>query len=175
MTFKTQFDSHARVCINPGSPVKDVYASRYTPSGTLELYVSGQEDLYGYIQSHAESVDIHALLQRFVNGEQDVLSRAQGFYLDSSDMPKTYAEVLNSVIQGQQAFDSLPAEVKQRFGNSFSEWMASFESPDFLLKMGIDKPVAASSSMSDSQVSDFAGVSPGPSAPNSLRGDVHDS
>lgn len=173
MKFKTKYDSHPRVHQHPGDPVKDVYASRYTPDGTLELYISGQEDLYGYIQSHAESVDIHVLLQRFANGEADVLSRAQGFYMDSSDMPKTYAEVLNSVIAGEQAFDSLPAEVKQRFGNSFSQWMTSFDSPDFLEKMGLKAPESSSpavQTMTDSQVADFAGVHPTP--PNSSSMEV---
>lgn len=166
MTFKTKFDSHARVFQDPGSPVKTVYSSRYTPDGTLELFEDGKEDLYGYIQSHAESVDIHVLLKRFVNGEEDVLSRAQGFYADASDMPKTYAEVLNSVIAGEQAFNSLPSEVKQRFGNSFSQWMTSFESPDFLKKMGLEAPESpspASQPLSPGQVQDFTGVNPGPS------------
>lgn len=166
MTFRTKYDSHARVFQDPGNPVKTVYSSRYTPDGTLELFVDGKEDLYGYIQSHAESVDIHVLLKRFVNGEEDVLSRAQGFYMDASDMPKTYAEVLNSVIAGEQAFDSLPAEVKQRFGNSFSQWMTSFEDSDFLEKMGLkasESPSAASQSMTPGQIQDFTGVNPGPS------------
>lgn len=168
MTFKTKYDSHSRVHVHPGNPIKTVYSSRYDSSGNLELYESGQEDLYGYIQSHAESVDIHVLLQRFVNGEADALSKAQGFYLDASDMPKTYAEVLNSVIQGEQAFDSLPVEVKQRFGNSFSQWMASFESPDFLERMGIEKAVSASSDSTPQQVADATGVHAAPPAGSSL-------
>lgn len=166
MKFKTKFDSHARVYQHPGSPVKTVYSSRYDRNGTLELFEDGQEDLYGYIQSHAESVDIHVLLKRFVNGETDVLSRAQGFYADASDMPKTYAEILNSVIAGEQAFNSLPAEVKQRFGNSFSQWMTSFEDPDFLQKMGLESPEspsAASQPLTPGQIQDFSGVQPGPS------------
>lgn len=166
MTFKTKFDPHARVYQHPGNPIKTVYSSRYDRNGVLELFEDGEENLYDYIQSHAESVDIHVLLKRFVNGEQDVLSRAQGFYMDASDMPKTYAEILNSVIAGEQAFDSLPAEVKQRFGNSFSQWMTSFEDPDFLEKMGLqapESPSAASQPMTPGQIQDFTGVNPGPS------------
>lgn len=147
MLFQTKFDEHSRVFNDPGEAVKIVYSSRYSDKGVLELYESGQEDLYGYIQSHAESVDIHVLLDRFTSGEEDVLSRAQGFYIDSSDLPQTYAEVLNAVLAGEQAFDSLPAEVKQRFGNSFSQWMSSFEDSDFAEKMGIVRP--------SQEVSDF--------------------
>lgn len=148
MKFNTQYDSHARVHCNPGNPVKDVYSAYYDSDGVLQFEVSGQEDLYGFIQSHAESCDIHVILERFAAGETDVLSKAQGFYMDSSDMPKTYMEVLNSVLAGESAFASLPAEIKQKFGNSFSTWLASFESPDFAEKMGW--------SQTSQQVQDFA-------------------
>lgn len=160
--FRTQFDSHDRVHLNPGDRVKDVYSPFFDDRGVLSLEVSGQENLYQYIQSFKESTDIHVLLKRFVNGEADALSQAQGFYMDASDMPKTYMEVLNSVIAGENAFNSLPAEVKRQFNNSFSEWLASFESPDFLSKMGLVRPESSEVSQSDSQVADFAGVSPSP-------------
>lgn len=136
MQFKTQYDSHARVFHHPGNPVKDVYLPKYDELGNLDLVVSGQEDLYGYIQSHYESTDIHVILDRFAAGDVDVLSRTQGFYADMADMPKTYAEVLNSVIAGEHAFDQLPAEIKRQFSNSFAVWMASMDTPDFAVKMG---------------------------------------
>ena len=102
--FKTQFDKHERIFQNPGSPVKVTYAPQYDKNGVLDLVVSGQENLYDYIQSFAESCDIHVLLDRYRDGDASVLSRVQGFYGDVTDMPKTYAEVLNSVIAGENAF-----------------------------------------------------------------------
>ncbi|UPW41038.1 internal scaffolding protein [Sigmofec virus UA08Rod_5692] len=151
MKFKTQYDEHTRVNCDPGNPVKDVYSAFYDVDGVLKFEKSGQEDLYGFIQSHAESCDIHVILERFAAGETDVLSRAQGFYADTSDMPKTYMEVLNSVLAGEQAFAELPAEVKRQFGNSFSVWVASFDKPDFAEKMGW--------SQTSQQVQDFASSS----------------
>lgn len=166
--FKTKYDSHARVYQHPGSRVKDVYTAVYDDLGHLDLAKSGQEDLYGYIQSHAESVDIHLLIERFVRGDTDALARAQGFYVDASDMPKTYAEVLNSVIAGEQTFDRLPAEVKQRFGNSFSVWLSAFDQPDFSDRMGWSSPAASPSSPANSQVAaDFVSDTPSPASPPS--------
>lgn len=141
--FKTQYDSHDRVYVNPGNPIKTLYSPRYTDRGVLELVESGQENLYEYIQSHAQSVDIHYLLSRFVNGEVDVLSRAQGFYMDSTGLPRTYAEILNSVLAGEEAFNGLPAEIKREFNNSFSEWLAAMEDDDFAQRMGFKDPPAA--------------------------------
>lgn len=163
MKFKTKYDNHARVYCNPGSPVRITYQANYNDSGTLELAAVGQEDLYGYIQSHRDSVDIHVILKRFAAGEQDVLSQVQGFYADASDMPKTYAEILNAVLDGERTFNSLPAEIKRQFNNSFSEWLASFEQPDFASRMGWSKP--AETDLTDSQVQSFAGSAAGADTP----------
>lgn len=151
MTFNTQYDKRAPVYQEPGSRVKTVYSPRYSDSGVLDLVATGQENLYEYIQSHAESVDIHFLLNRFVNGEVDVLQRMQGFYADVSSMPKTYAEVLNAVIVGEETFARLPSDVKQRFDNSFAVWLASMDKPDFSERMGLQSTPA----MTDSQTQDF--------------------
>nr|CDL65858.1 unnamed protein product [uncultured bacterium] len=170
--FKTQFHSHARVFQRPGDPIKVVYSPRYDENGVLDLQPTGEENLYDFIQSHAQSTDIHVILDRFASGETDVLSQIQGFYADASDMPKTYAEVLNAVIAGEQTFDRLPVEIKQKFGNSFSTWLSSMDNPDFAERMGFPKP--AEPGMTDSQVQDFAGssgsaaVASAPSAPSQV-------
>lgn len=155
--FKTKYDDHARVHQHPGDPIKIVYSPRYDDNGVLDLQPTGEENLYDFIQSHAQSTDIHVILDRFASGETDVLSQIQGFYADASDMPKTYAEVLNAVIAGEQAFDRLPVEIKQQFGNSFSVWLTAMDQPEFAERMGFAKP--AETGMTDSQVQDFTGFS----------------
>ncbi|WGL31299.1 internal scaffolding protein [Dipodfec virus UOA04_Rod_868] len=165
--FRTQYDARVPVYQEPGSRIKNVYSPRYTEDGVLDLIVTGQENLYEFIQSHKESTDIHVLLERFSNGETDVLSRMQGFYGDVTSMPKTYAEVLNAVIVGEETFARLPVDVKQRFDNSFAVWMASMDSPDFAKKMGVpDEHV-----MSDSQVQDFASSTLAPASTPTPTGD----
>lgn len=73
--FRTQYDPHAPVYQEPGDPIKIVFSPRYTDDGVLDLVPTGSENLYEYIQSHKESTDIHVLLDRFANGDVDVLSR----------------------------------------------------------------------------------------------------
>lgn len=158
MKFRTQYDPHDPVYQEPGSPEKLIYSPRYDDSGVLDLVVTGKEDLYGYIQSHKESTDIHVLLKRFANGEEDVLQRMQGFYGDVTSMPKTYAEVLNAVIVGEETFARLPVDVKQRFDNSFAVWLSSMDSPDFAERMG----VKAESPLTPQQVQDFSSTTPAP-------------
>lgn len=168
--FNTQFDRRAPVYQEPGSPVRIVYSPRYSDDGVLDLVETGRENLYEYIQSHKESTDIHVLLDRFANGEDDVLQRMQGFYGDVTSMPKTYAEVLNAVIAGEETFARLPIEVKNRFNNSFSEWLTAMDKPDFAQRMGI----APVDQVTPQQVQDFASSTPAP-APAPAQSDVADS
>lgn len=160
ISFRHQYDDHRRVFQPHGESIHILYSPHYTEDGTLELKATGTEDLYEQIQSHKESCDIHEIVNRFVAGDESVLSRAQGFYADASDMPKTWMEVMNSVIAGEHAFNSLPVAVKQQFGNSFSTWLSSFESPDFAEKMGFAKPPQTP----DSVAQDFVSSTPTPSA-----------
>jgi hypothetical protein len=137
MRFKTQFDPHDRVHCNKGDPEKVLYGAAYDAAGRIVLEEKGRENLYDFIQSHADSVDIHVLLARYRNGEVDALSKVQGMYGDFTELPTTYAEMLNVVQRGEDYFNSLPVETRAKFDHSFSQFLASMDNPDFLTLMGI--------------------------------------
>lgn len=139
--FKTQFDARDRIQSYPGNPIKQLYAGSYNERGQVELKEDGTEDLYAYIQSFAESTDIHAILRRFENGEVDVLEKVQGFYGDITEMPHTYAEALQRIADSEKVFMSLPVDVRAKFNHSFSEFLAASQDADFLDRIGL-KPDA---------------------------------
>ena len=138
MQFKTQYDARERTCSNPGDPIHITYAGHYDEKGRVVLEESGRENIYDQIQSHAESCDIHVLMKRYINGDVSALSQAQGQYLDVTEFPKTYADMLNFVNDMERSFMSLPADVRAKFGNSFSEYLAASGAPDFLDRLGIN-------------------------------------
>ncbi len=141
--FKTQYDARDRIQSNPGSPIKQLYAGSYNERGQVELREDGTENIYDFIQSFAESTDIHAIMRRFENGEVDVLEKVQGFYGDVTGMPKTYAEALQRIADSEKVFMSLPVDVRAKFGHSFSEFLAASNDADFLERLGVqvDNPV----------------------------------
>lgn len=143
MEFKTQYDARDRVFSDPGSPEHITYAGRYDEKGRVVLEESGRENLYDYIQSYAESCDIHVLMKRFANGDVDALSHKQGFYGDFLDFPKTYAEALNHMNEMERQFMALPVETREKFGNSFTEFLAASGEADFLERLGIKKESVA--------------------------------
>lgn len=144
MEFETRYRSPVRVHSNLGSPIKQLYTPVFDHDGNLNLVESGQEDLYAEIQSHKDSVDIHVLLQRYANGDSTALTRAQGSYGDFTEMPKTYAELLNNLIQGEKQFLELPVDVRAKFDHSFQNWLITAGSEEWCKAMGMDVASAAS-------------------------------
>lgn len=132
-----------RFISNPGEREKILYSPEFDKKGVMTLVESGKEDLYAFIQSHKDSVDIHKILQRFESGDASVLQRVQGTFGDFSEFPKTYAELLNTVIEGEQTFNSLPLEVREKFGHSFHRWLATSGSAEWLSAMGMSVPTPA--------------------------------
>ncbi len=135
--FKTQYDARERIETNPGNPIKQLYTGCYNERGQVELKEDGTENIYDFIQSFAESTDIHSILRRYENGEVDVLEKVQGFYGDVTDMPKSYAEALQRISDSEKVFMSLPVEVRAKFGHSFSEFLAASNDADFLERLGV--------------------------------------
>lgn len=135
--FKTQYDARDRFKSHPGNPIKQLYSGSYNERGQVELKEDGTEDLYAFIQSFAESTDIHAILKRYQNGEVDVLEKVQGFYGDITEMPHTYAEALQRIADSEKVFMSLPVDVRAKFGHSFSEFLAASQDADFLVRLGV--------------------------------------
>lgn len=135
--FKTQYDARDRIVTNPGNPIKQLYSGSYNERGQVELKEDGTENLYDFIQSFAESTDIHAIMRRFENGEVDVLEKVQGFYGDVTEMPKTYAEALQRISDSEKVFMSLPVDVRAKFGHSFSEFLSASNDADFLERLGV--------------------------------------
>lgn len=139
MLFKTQYDARDRVFSDPGSPEHITYAGHYDDKGRVVLEESGRENIYDYIQSFADSCDIHVLMNRYQNGDVTALSQKQGFFGDFLDFPKTYAEALNHMNEMERQFMALPPETREKFGNSFSEFLAASGESDFLDRLGIKK------------------------------------
>lgn len=136
----SQYRAHPRLPENVGSPVKQLYTPIFDDRGVMHLKEAGKHDLYGEIQSHKDSVDIHVLLARYRNGDTEALQRVQGAYGDFTQMPTTFAEALNTMIAAQQYFQGLPVEVRSRFGHDFNRFIASMDSPTWAADVGLDLP-----------------------------------
>lgn len=128
----------------PGERFKIVYEPKVNPDGTLDLIEAGKEDLQEFYNSQAAACDMAVLLSRYFNGDKTALEQRQGAYFDSTMVPKTYAEMLQTVINGQRSFEALPIEIKKKFNNDFNQWFASAGSEEWQSKMTDSTPRTAS-------------------------------
>lgn len=121
-----------------GESIKVTYSSKVNDDGTIELIPSGKEDWQAYIGSFADECDINTIVARFVNGDVNALSVRNGVYGDFTEMPKTYAEMLQLQIDAQNQFNSLPLDIKEKFNNDFNQFIATAGSEEWLNKLGFD-------------------------------------
>ena len=95
--FRNKYDPHDHVYTDPGSPIKIEYQLRIVDNSE-EIVETGKSDLYEYIQSHADSVDITKILERCAMiQDYSMLNRMPAQFMDVSDMPKTLAEAYANV------------------------------------------------------------------------------
>lgn len=137
MKFNTQYSPHDRVHVDAGSPEKILYGGRYDANGRVVLEEKGKENLYDYIQSFKDSVDLNVILARFTNGDTEALNRAQGFYADVTDFPTNMADALNRINQCEEMFKALPLDIRQKFDCSFEQFLSQSGSKEWLDKLGM--------------------------------------
>ena len=124
-----------RMNSDPGSPIHVVLQPELQKDGTLKLVPVGKENTDEIIASYYESTTLECILAKFANGDMSALNRYQPLYIDVTEMPKSLAEAQQKIINAEYAFNALPAEVKQQFGNNFNVWLAEAGSEDWMTKM----------------------------------------
>lgn len=134
--FKTKYNRE-RVHSEHGSRIAPVFSLQSKEAGKLDLKITGEEDIYAKIQSYAQSVDIHNILLRYKMGETDILEKRNGTFIDVSDMPTSFAEIMNTVITAENNFNELPLEVRKAYDFSPAQYIADIGSEKWLDILGI--------------------------------------
>lgn len=138
ISFPTMYSPRERVHCNGGDREKIEYAPKFKKDGSWVLEETGKSNLYAEIQSHAESCDINNIVRRYAMGEVDVLQRVQGAFGDFTQFPKNLAEQLNAINDAKAQFDSLPIEIKEKFGQNYVQFFEQFGTKEFYEKLGVN-------------------------------------
>lgn len=123
-----------------GDLFKPVLSGKLMADGTIKLSEVDRIDIKAEINSHASTCDMAYILSRLKVGDISVINQREGAYGDFTVFPKTYAEMLQLVQAGEDAFDSLPVDVRSQFDNNINKWFASIGSDDWCEKMKVQKP-----------------------------------
>lgn len=135
--FVTRYNARERDLpfANPGERFVKTYQPNMGSDGVLDLIEAEPFDLYESIQSHADSVDINLIISRFINGDVSVLNKRTPMYFDATEMPRTYAEMYQKVIDAHNYFEQLPLDVREKFGHSPETFFALIGTDEWNDKM----------------------------------------
>lgn len=124
MKFPTKYDEHDRFFTNKGNRYRTVYGSKLDRNHNIVVEPKGKEDLYSYINSWADSVDIEVLLKRFQAGDQQALLQRAGSYIDVASLPTNLNDFVEYSMNATSFFNTLPVEIKEQFGNNVLEFIS---------------------------------------------------
>ena len=152
MRFRNMYDTDfKREFTSPGEEEALIYSPSIDNEGRVNLEVTGKRNIPEFIDSFRESCDINNIVARFNAGDVSALSRSQGAFFDATQLPHSYAEMLNTVINAERTFNQLPLEVRERFENSYVKWISMMDDAEqFALLMGVsDETPEAKEGVSD--------------------------
>lgn len=117
--------------------VKTPLGSKYKISAKLSTDpVTGRKfaepgekiDLNAYIQASKASTDITTIIAKLKAGDESVINVRQGFYGDTTILPKDINDI-NAIekmnTQARESFDKLPEEIKKLFDNDPSKFFSA--------------------------------------------------
>lgn len=108
-----------------------IYEERINRNGIKVLVEVGRHNLNEFVQSSLEGTLVYNILHKFELGDTSVLEKVKGFYADVTEVPTSLIEVHNLMSRVSKNFDSLPSELKEKFGNSPETFLASIENGEF--------------------------------------------
>lgn len=120
------------------------YSPRVLETGEIKLVESGKDDIKAMINSFRDSCDMSFILQRLAVGDTSVLNQRVGMFGDFTQMPTTYAEALQLVIDARREFNALPLDVKNSFNNDYRQFLASAGTPEWEEKLSSLRDAVAS-------------------------------
>ena len=107
-----------------GNSRKPLYSPVYGDDGRLSLECTGFKDTDLEISSYREQTDMAYIISRINAGDTSVLPDPNALYADVTDLPNTPIGMVNFLDDMRRKFDSLPAETRELFDNSFSRFIA---------------------------------------------------
>lgn len=119
------FTPAPRAITNAGRHEKDTYMLEVAPNGEKKLIKTGVQNIQEEINSHQSLCDVKSIIERFtLSGESDKL-RANGSYVDLTQMPKNLAETYEIVRKGKTLYDTLKPEIRKNFA-SYEDFLSNF-------------------------------------------------
>lgn len=110
-------------------------------NGTIKLVPDKEIDLQEKYNAEYPSTTIDNILANC--NPQDSFADDGMHGIDATKLPATFAEFLQIQIDRKREFDRLPVEIKQKFNNDVSQYMATAGTEEWFTKVGIEFKTAS--------------------------------
>lgn len=138
--FRTMTDPKKTINSDPGSRIEQVLALRILDNGEEDFYIQRETNIYLQIQAHKDECDLEKLLITCTQtGDLSLINKKQPIYMDLEEIPENFFEAYQKIKEEEKKFNNLPAEIKEKFNNNFSEYLATAGTEDWLKKTGLLK------------------------------------
>lgn len=124
MVIRSRFCRPIAVKLAFGDGFDVTYEERIV-EGVRKLVPVGNTNSYEFIQKSLDDTLVYNVIAKFERGNVDILNQRVGQFVDVTGLPKTLAEAENIIIKSNTFFDSLPLDIRNRFGNSSSSFLES--------------------------------------------------
>lgn len=123
-----------------GSPVAPEYIGVTLASGARIRQKVGEHSIQEYIQSFLDDCLIENIIKRCELTGEPLRPAPAGSFIDTTGLPRSFADVQNAIAQARSVYRTLPADVLKRYPTfeSFSGAVVSdAESSDFKELLGM--------------------------------------
>lgn len=125
-----------------GNGKESEYSYEINEKGKRELKRTGEVNVYAQIQTYLEETKIENIIQRATYdpaeiGSQEWMTQAT---VDISNVPENYHEWKKMVNDAENKFNSLPAELKEKFDNSVEQYISEMGTESWAKKLGWKNP-----------------------------------
>lgn len=139
--FRTILDPPKITSTPAGSKIEEVLAMKINEKGEEEFYIDHKTNVYEKIQAFKEECEIENILARCIEtGDYSALERAQGSYMDISEMPNNIFEAHQKIKEAEETFNQLPLEIRSKYDNNFNKYLLDFGSENWMKNMMIEEP-----------------------------------
>lgn len=121
---------------NPGSRWYVEKHGEVLPNGNIVLVEDRKIDIQERYNAEYPATTIDNILAN--SNPLDYFGDDGTHGVDCTKIPRTLAEFMQLQIDRKREFDGFSAEVKQRFGNDFNQYLATAGSQDWFEKLGIN-------------------------------------
>lgn len=124
---KNRMSDFEPVPVEAGSDMKEEFQAVFTPDGGKVLKKVGEFNLYKYIQSFADEVDVNRIVQAATSlADPSLLVRSKGVYADVSGVPSDLATQRDLYVKIIGSYNSLGGD--EKYG-SIENYFATFVAP----------------------------------------------